>query len=296
MARWRMTEGATIPEHPMGRISEPRGGILATPHLGGFHAGRTHFGPNQSSMWCRCHLCRVNTPIVTYQDVCCTACCRLPPHGQRTWTIMKSCVWAKWARMTLKFLWLGRDRENARMHAEVTKIRNDRDARNTFYDAAETVIQIIELGYIPQTRERPWFYPDINEEELNEPISQYTPERYLREIFFMNQGKRQEARFTLEQRVQQFLTKRQATVSDDAFWEEARRRESEALRELQSVSSFQAVDEQRSSTRVVRGMRCSPTGTPRRRTGIEFTGEYAPMDRDQTEPSVSAINVGMWES
>ena len=49
---------------------------------------------------------------------------------------MKNCVWAKWARITLKFFWLGKDSENARMHAAVTKIRNDRDARNTFYDAA----------------------------------------------------------------------------------------------------------------------------------------------------------------
>ena len=86
---------------------------------------------------------------------------------------MKNCVWAKWARTTLKFLWLGRDSSNAMMHAAVTKIRNDRDARNTFYDAAETVTQMIEFGYIPQTRSRPWFYPDIGEEELHEPISQY---------------------------------------------------------------------------------------------------------------------------
>ena len=60
---------------------------------------------------------------------------------------------------------------------------NSRDARNTFFDAAETVTQMIEFGYIPPTRNRPWFYPNITEEELNEPISQYTRERYLREIF-----------------------------------------------------------------------------------------------------------------
>ena len=258
VARWRMTEGATVSNHPMGRVSEPRGGISATPHLGGLHAGRTHFGSNQSSMWCRCHLCEVSTTTVTYQDVCCTACYRLPPRGQRTCTIMKNCVWVKWARITLKFLWLGKDSSNAMMHAAVTKTRNDRDARNTFYDAAETVTQMIEFGYIPQTRNRSWFYPDIGEEELHEPISQYTRERYLREIFFMNQGKRQVEQFALEQRVKQFMTSRITTVSDEALWEEARRRESEALCELQAVSSFQAVDEQGSYTRVVRGMRYSP--------------------------------------
>ena len=108
----------------------------------------------------------------------------------------------------------------------------------------------------------------------------------------MNRGKRQIAQFALEQRVKQFMTRRLTTVSDDALWEEARRRESEALRELQAVSSSQAMDEQGSYTRVVRGMRYSPTGTPRRRTRIELTGDYVPIDRDQTEPSVSAINVG----
>jgi len=92
------------------------------------------------------------------------------------------------------------------MHAAVTKIRNDREARNTFYDAAETVTQMMEFGYIPQNRNRPWFYPDISEEELHEPISQHTRERYLREIFFMNQRKRQVARFALEQRVKEFMT------------------------------------------------------------------------------------------
>ena len=292
VARWRMTDGATVPNHPMGRLSEPKGGISANPHLGGLHAGRTHFGSNQSSMWCRCNLCEISTPTVTYQNVCCTACYRLPPRGQRTWNIMKNCVWAKWARITLKFIWMGKNSNNAMMYGAVTKIRNDRDARNTFYDAAETVTQMIEFGYIPQTRHRPWFYPDISEEELREPISQYTRDRYLREIFFMNQGKRQVARFALEQRVKQFMRSRITTLSDEDLWEEARRRETESWRELQAVSSFQAVDEQRSHTRVVRGMRYSPTGTPRRRTRLEVTGDYVPIDRDQTEPSVSAINVG----
>ena len=128
---------------------------------------------------------------------------------------------------------------NAMMHA-VTKIRNDRDARKTFHDAAETVTQMIEFGYIPQTRTRPWFYPDISEEELAEPISQYTRTLYLREIFFMNRGRRQTAQYALEQRLQQFMTRRLTTISDDDLWEEARRRESESLHELQADSSFQA--------------------------------------------------------
>ena len=151
---------------------------------------------------------------------------------------------------------------------------------------------MIEFGYIPRTRNRPWFYPDIREEELQEPISQYTRERYLREIFFMNQGKRQAARFALEQRVKQYMASRITSVSDEDLWEEARQRESQSLRELQAVSSFQTVDEQGPYTGVVRGMRYTPTGTPRRRIRVELTGDSVPIDRDQTEPSVSAINVG----
>ena len=254
VARWRMTEGATVSIHPMGSVPDPQGRMPANPHLGGLHAGRTHFGSNQSSMWCRCHLCGVNAPIVTYKDVCCTTCYRLPPRGQRSWTIMKNCVWAKCARITLKFLWLGKDLENARMHAEVTKIRNDRDARNNFFDAAETVTQMIELGYIRPNRNRPWFYPNIDEEEIDVQISQYTRERYLREIFIANRGRRQRAQSALEQRVQQFMTRRLTTVPDDALsdWEEARQRELEGLRELRAISPFQAIDEQTgSSMRVV---------------------------------------------
>ena len=46
------------------------------------------------------------------------------------------------------------------------------------------------------------------------------------------------------------MANRIITQSDEDLWEEARRRESESLRELQAVSSFQAVDEQGSHTRV----------------------------------------------
>ena len=41
----------------------------------------------------------------------------------------------------------------------------------------------------------------------------------------MNQGKRQVARFALEQRVKQFMRSRITTLSDEDLWEEARRRE-----------------------------------------------------------------------
>ena len=80
VARWRMTDGATESNHPTGGLSELKGGIMATPHLGGLHGGRTHFGSNQSSMWCRCQLCGVRTPTVKY--LCCGYCYRLPPRGE----------------------------------------------------------------------------------------------------------------------------------------------------------------------------------------------------------------------
>ena len=92
VAAWRMTEGATESNHPIGRVSEPRGGITATPHFGGLRGGRTHFGSNQSSLWCRCQSCGIRTPTVTYKDICCANCYRLPPCGERTWNIMKNCV------------------------------------------------------------------------------------------------------------------------------------------------------------------------------------------------------------
>ena len=193
----------------------------------------------------------------------------------------------------MKFLWLGNDRENARMHSAVTKIRNDRDARNNFFDAAETVTQMIEFGYIRPSRDRPWFYPTVDEEH-DEWISQYARERYLREIFIANRGVRQRAQSALEQRVQQYRTRRLTTISDEDLpvWEEAYQRELEALREHPVISPFQATDEQtRSSMRVVRGTRYSATGIPRRRTRVEQTGEYVPVEPESTGPSVSAINV-----
>ena len=363
VARWRMTEGATISNHPIGRVSEPRGGITATPHFGGLHGGRTHFGSNQSSMWCRCQLCGITTPTVTYQDVCCTACYRLPPRGQRTWTIMKNCVWVKWARLTIQFIWLGIEKENNVKVAEARRVINYRDARNTFFDAAETVDQMIEFGYIRPTRperDRPRYLPpNVTEDELDERIAADIRARHLREVFFANRHPRSGAILALQDRVRRYIWSCNTTLpydagalweevrrreieraqemgilppstsmdeqsttplqrgeriqrlSDEDLWEEARRRETESWRELQAVSSFQAVDEQRSNTRVVRGMRFSPTGTPRRRTRLEITGEYVPRGgspgtpsrRSQPEspvghvqrgrsPFASAINVG----
>ena len=119
----------------------------AIPHYGGLHGGRTHFGANQTSLWCVCDLCGVKTPTVKYQDVCCKNCYRLPPRGARSWTIMKNCVWVKWARVTGQFLCLGLYKENNARTGEATRIINARDARNNFFDAAETVSQMIEFGY-----------------------------------------------------------------------------------------------------------------------------------------------------
>ena len=82
----------------------------------------------------------------------------------------------------------------------------------------------------------------MSEEELREPIGQYARERYLREIFFMNQGKRQVAQFALEQRVKQFMRSHVPRVSDDDLWEAARRRETESWRELQSRHSRQLMN------------------------------------------------------
>ena len=295
VARWRRADGATVSNHPMGSVPIPQGGIMATPHLGGLHARRTHFGSNQSSMWCRCHLCGVKTPTVTYKDVCGVNCYRLPPRGERSWTIMKNCVWAKWARITMKSLWLGKDRENAVMHGVVTRMRNARDARNNFFDAAETVTQMLEFGYIHPDRDRHWFHLPNVDEEQNERANQCVKDHYLREIYFANRRVNRRAQVELEQRVRRYMDLCLTTIPDEdlPLWEEAYQRELEALRELQVISSFQATDEQtRSPMRVVRGTRYSSTGTPRRRTRIEQTGEYVPVETENPGPSVSAINVG----
>ena len=165
--------------------------------------------------------------------------------------------------------WLGRNSENARMHAEVSRTRQSREARNTFFDAAETVTQMIEFGCIPHVRNRPWFFPNIVEEQANETISQYTRERCLRETFFMNRGRRHVAQAALEQRMQELMTRRLTTSPDRLCGRKHDEETIRALRELQAVSSPQAMDERGSSTRVVRGGRYSPTGTPRRRTRRE---------------------------
>ena len=78
---------------------------------------------------------------MTYQDVCCTACCRLPQRGQFIIIIMKNCGWVKWARLTIQFLWLGTDKENNVEVAEARRVTNYRDVRNTFFGAAETEIR-----------------------------------------------------------------------------------------------------------------------------------------------------------
>ena len=295
VARWRMVDGATASDHPMEPISEPQGRMPATPHLGGLHAGRTHFGSNQSSMWCRCHLCGLRSPIVTYQDVCCENCYRIPPRGARTWNIMKSCVWAKWARLTMKLLWLGRDRENAVMYGVVTRMRNAREARNSFLDAAETVTQMLEFGYIHPDRDRYWFHPPNVDEEQSERSSQYVRDHYLREIYFANRRTNRRAQAALEQRVRQYMQSRLITVPEEDLWhwEKARQREMESLHAIGAISSFQPTDEQRgTSTRTGVRTTHSDTGTSRRRTRVELTGNYLPVETEDPDPSVSAINVG----
>ena len=301
VARWRMTEGATVSNHPMGRVPEPKGGITATPHFGGLHGGRTHFGSNQSSLWCRCQLCGIRTPTVTYKDVCCASCYRLPPRGERSWTIMKNCVWVKWARLTIQFLWLGNEKENNVRVAEARRVINYRDARNTFFDAAETVDQMIEFGYIRPGRNRcRYLPPNVDENEHDERVASDIRARHLREVFFANRHPRRAAILELEDRVNRYVWSCRTTLPYDAMLlrqrrdqERAIQRELDVARDLGEITPFSPTDEQQATPlRHVAITRYSPTGTPRRRTRIELSGEYVPMDMSQPEPSVSAINVG----
>ena len=71
------------------------------------------------------------TPTVTYKDVCCANCYRLPPRGERSWSIMKNCVWVKWARLTILFVWMGEAKENNTRVAEAKRLTSLLYGRNT---------------------------------------------------------------------------------------------------------------------------------------------------------------------
>ena len=262
VATWRMTDGATASNHPIGRVPEPKGGITATPHFGGLHGGRTHFGSNQSSMWCRCQMCGISTPTVTYQDVCCTACYRLPPRGQRTWTIMKNCVWVKWARLTIQFIWLGTEHDNNVKVAEARRVINYRDARNTFFDAAETVEQMIEFGYIRPTRperNRPRYLPpNVTQDELDERIAADARARHLREVFFANRHPRRDVIMQLQDRVRRYVWSCNTDLPYDAraLREEVRRRATERAQQMGILPPSTTTDEQL-TTPPLRGRRMS---------------------------------------
>ena len=208
---------------------------------------------------------------------------------------MKSCVWVKWARLTVQFLWLGPYKENNAQTGEARRIINARDARNNFFDAAETVSQMVEFGCVSADRDRYWFHPPNVDEERSERSSQYVRDHYLREIYFANRRVNKRAQVALEQRVRQYMQSRLTILPDKALsdWQEARQRELESLYAADAISSFQPTDEpRRTPMRTVTRTGYSETGTPRRRTRVELTGDYVPVGVEDQEPSVSAINVG----
>ena len=87
---------------------------------------------------------------------------------------MKNCVWVKWARLTIQFLWLGNEKENNVRVAEARRVINCRDARNTFFDAAETVDQMIEFVYIyirPGRNRCRYLLPNVDENEHDERVA-----------------------------------------------------------------------------------------------------------------------------
>ena len=152
------------------------------------------------------------------------------------------------------------------MHGEVTRIRNARDARNNFFDAAETVSQMVEFGYLFPDRDRLWFHPPNVDEERSERINQDMRERYLREIYFANRrtDRNRKAQAALEQRVREYAISCLITIPDEDLpsWREACQRELESLRELNALSSSTVDEQMRAPMRAVVRTRHSSTGTP----------------------------------
>ena len=218
LAKWRMTDRAAEARHPMGAVPEPQGGITAIPHYGGLHGGRTHVGANQTSMWCVCRLCEVRTPTVIYKDVCCTNCYRLPPGGQRSGEMMNNCVWVKWARLAVQFIWIGQEHINNAVTANTRSLINDRERSNRFFDAAETIEQMIDLGYTTQQRDREWsLSPNMLEREQGDRVVIETRNFYLREIYFANRRVNRRAQTELEQGVKRYTQFRLTTMPDE-YW------------------------------------------------------------------------------
>ena len=106
---------------------------------------------------CVCRLCDIRIPNVTYKDVCCRYCYRPRPRSQPSWEIMKGCVWVQWTRLIIQFIWIGEEKENNARAAEARRLINQREARSTFYDAAETVGQMITFGHITEQQDAFWF-------------------------------------------------------------------------------------------------------------------------------------------
>ena len=185
--------------------------------------------------------------------------------------------------MTIQFVWLGNERENNVRVAEARRVINYRDARNTFFDAGETVDQMIEFGYIRPGRNRcRYLPPNVDENEHNDRVAADIRARHLREVFFANRHRRRAAILELQDRVSRYVWSCRTTLPYDAMLlrqmrdqERAIQRELDVAQDLGAITPFTPTDEQQTTPlRRVDITRYSPTGTPRRRARIELTGEY----------------------
>ena len=134
--------------------------------------------------------------------------------------------------------------------AEARRVINYRDARNTFFDAAETVDQMIAFGYIRPTRpERNrvrYLPPNVDEDEHEERIAADIRARHLREVFFANRHPRRDAIMQLQDRVRRYVWSCNTNLPYDAgaLWEEVRRREIERAQEMGILPPSTTTDEQ----------------------------------------------------
>ena len=152
---------------------------------------------------------------------------------------MKNCVWVKWARLAIQFFWLGREDINNDVTRQARYLINSRDARHNFFDAAETIDQMIEFGYATTQRDAEWFLPpNMYPRDQDDRIIIERRNHYIREVYGATRRVNRRAQAELEQRVRNYIHLHLTTIPDEDIpsWDEATQREIESLYQHGAIS------------------------------------------------------------